>query len=82
MTRRVEIQLRTVGMNLWADSLVEYLGRRARVDLKHGEGPAETHAALAELSQLIADMEVGRVPVGEASEERIRTIIREAVRYL
>jgi putative GTP pyrophosphokinase len=52
--RLVELQIRTVLQNRWAQ-LVEELGHRLGVALKNGEGPPETLALLAELA---ADLSV------------------------
>jgi len=77
--RRVEIQLRTIDQNNWAE-LVERTSSRTRYNLKDGEGPADLIEYLRVASDIFWEYENGR----EASDEltsRMKELRRTAGHY-
>lgn len=67
----IEVQLRTVGQDAWAN-VVEETGREHGVDLKFGAGSARIHGVLLTMSDLIA-----RFDRDELSAEQLRRELKE-----
>ena len=58
--RRIEVQLRTERQHTWADT-VERFSRRSGVELKWGEGEAETNEFFRKLGEVIGYLDRGEV---------------------
>ena len=58
--RRIEVQLRTGGQDLWA-KFVEGLTSTTGIDFKNGEGPGEIHTRLRELAVMLSPAEADQL---------------------
>jgi putative GTP pyrophosphokinase len=67
----VEIQLRTVAQDIWANQ-VEHDSRTLRVDFKSGRGAEAVHDYYVAVSELLAMQESGQEPSHEFMRELIR----------
>jgi ppGpp synthetase/RelA/SpoT-type nucleotidyltranferase len=60
----VEVQLRTLGQDLWANA-IEEAGRQTGIQFKFGEGSKMEHAAFVSTAALIAAVEEGKLSAAE-----------------
>ncbi len=60
----VEVQLRTLGQDLWANA-IEEAGRQTGIQFKFGEGSEMEHAAFVSTAALIAAVEEGKLSAAE-----------------
>jgi putative GTP pyrophosphokinase len=60
----IEVQLRTIGQDIWANQMEE-LERQRGIGVKFGAGPALLHAQLAALSDAIARFDAGELSPDE-----------------
>lgn len=66
----VEVQLRTVLQDLWANQ-VEHDSRAFRTDFKSGRGEAEVHAYYVLVSKMFAIREAGHEPSQDFMQELV-----------
>ncbi len=66
--RRIEVQLRTPGQDLWA-KLVEDLTHITGIDVKNGDGPDEAHELLRKLAAFLSMSESGQLPAGSLVDD-------------
>lgn len=76
----IEVQLRTFGQQTWADE-VERLDSQTTHQLKDGVGPADALLYTRGLADIISDIDAGRTPTPERSEE-LRRLRIAAMRCL
>ena len=75
--RRIEVQLRTPGQDLWA-TFVEAVTDSSGIDFKNGEGPDEAHERLRKMAELISMGESGQLPT-EVVVEEVSTLAVDVV---
>jgi (p)ppGpp synthase/HD superfamily hydrolase len=69
--RPIEVQLRTIGQDIWANT-VEEVGREVGVGLKFGAGGADLHAVFVAMGEAIA-----RFDRGEISAEALSRALKD-----
>ena len=75
--RRIEVQLRTPGQDLWA-TFVEALTQTSGTDFKNGKGPDEAHDRLRKMAAIISMGESGQRPT-EVVVEEVSTLAVDVV---
>lgn len=80
----IEVQLRTIGQDIWANT-VEEVGRRSGVDLKFGAGDERFHSVFLAMAELIANFDRAELSFDDLREglkrlPSLTTWTRERVR--
>lgn len=67
----IEVQLRTIGQDIWANT-VEEVGRRSGIDLKFGAGNERFHSVFMAMAELIASFDRAELSSDDLREGLMR----------